>query len=182
MFRLRRALQRDAQHRCRAYWRAHHERAQDPKGLRERLGLTRKGMEAAAKSHIEASGWMRDHLAEAVGLHVADVVWETINRHLFLDSSGRWQGPPREGSWWDFTKIPGRARSHTKTKPKWETWRLVGTLNGHLDAYRHPELAETVSTGVNAAAQPAGTLVLAQPARLPAPTKPTGSWWAHDGA
>lgn len=146
------------------------------------MGLTRKGMEAAAKSHIEASGWMRDHLAEAVGLHVADVVWETINRHLFLDSSGRWQGPPREGSWWDFTKIPGRARSHTKTKPKWETWRLVGTLNGHLDAYRHPELAETVSTGVNAAAQPAGTLVLAQPARLPAPTKPTGSWWAHDGA
>jgi hypothetical protein len=44
-FRLRRALQRDAQHRCRAYWAAHHERDADLKGLRERLGLSRKGME-----------------------------------------------------------------------------------------------------------------------------------------
>jgi hypothetical protein len=38
MFRLRRALQRDARHRCRAYWAAHHERRDDPKRLRERLG------------------------------------------------------------------------------------------------------------------------------------------------
>ncbi|MDD4866806.1 MAG: transposase, partial [Mycobacterium sp.] len=67
VFGLRRALQRDAA-RCAAYWAAHRERAADPKGLRERLGLTRKGMEAAAKGHIEASGWMRDHLTKAVGL------------------------------------------------------------------------------------------------------------------
>jgi hypothetical protein len=39
---------------------------------RARLGLSRKGMEAAARKHIEASGWMRDHLTNAVGLHVAD--------------------------------------------------------------------------------------------------------------
>jgi hypothetical protein len=38
VFRLRRALQRDATARCRAYWGAYHERAQDPKMLRERLG------------------------------------------------------------------------------------------------------------------------------------------------
>ena len=43
LFRLRRALQRDAQNRCRAYWAAHHERDADPKALRERLGLSRKG-------------------------------------------------------------------------------------------------------------------------------------------
>ena len=55
VFRLRRALQRDAADRCRAYWAAHHERRRDPKALRERLGLSRKGIEAAAKSHIEAS-------------------------------------------------------------------------------------------------------------------------------
>jgi hypothetical protein len=67
VFRLRRALQRDAAARCRAYWTAHHERAQDPKAVRERLGLSRKGIEAAAKSHIEASGWMRDHLTKAIG-------------------------------------------------------------------------------------------------------------------
>src|SRR5258705_11733426 len=57
VFRLRRALQRDASARCRAYWAARRERAADPKGLRERLGLSRKAMEVAAKDHIEGSGW-----------------------------------------------------------------------------------------------------------------------------
>ena len=40
VFRLRRALQRDAQHRCRALWAAHHELAADVKAVRDRLGLT----------------------------------------------------------------------------------------------------------------------------------------------
>jgi hypothetical protein len=38
-----------------------------------------------------------------------------------------------------------------------------------------------VTTGVAAVTQPAGTSILAQPTRLPAPTKPAGSWWEHDG-
>ena len=121
VFRLRRALQRDAADRCRAYWAARRERAADPKAARARLGLSRKAIEAAAKAHIEASGWMRDHLTKAVGQHMADEVWETVDRHVFADSSGRRHGPPRIGSWWDFTRIPGRARSHTKTRPAWET-------------------------------------------------------------
>ncbi|MDM3929833.1 zinc ribbon domain-containing protein [Mycobacterium intracellulare] len=183
VFRLRRALQRDAAARCRAYWAARHERAEDPMALRARLGLSRKGIEAAAKSHIEASGWMRDHLTKAVGLHVADEVWETIDRHLFADSSGRRHGPPRVGSWWDFTRIPGRARSHTKNQPTWETYRLVGTLDRHLATYRHPDLPSAVRTAHQATAQPAGTSVLAQPARLPAPARPASkSWWHHDRA
>jgi hypothetical protein len=61
-------LQRDAQRRCRAYWAAYHERGADAKAVRERLGLSRKGIEVAAKTHIEASCWMRDHLTKAVGL------------------------------------------------------------------------------------------------------------------
>jgi Putative transposase DNA-binding domain len=182
VFRLRRALQRDAGDRCRAYWAAHHQRQVDPKALRQRLGLTRKGIEAAAKAHIEASGWMRDHLTKAIGLHVADEVWETIDRHLFADASGRRHGPPRVGSWWDFTRIPGRARSHTKSTPTWETYRLVGTLDGHLGGYRHPQLPAAM-TSVTAASQLAGTSILAQPARLSAPTRPaSGSWWDHTGA
>ena len=127
VFRLRRAVQRDAAARCRAYWAAHQERAEDPKALRERLGLTRKGMEAAAKKHIETSGWMRDHLTKAIGLHVADEVWETIDRHLLADASGRRHGPPRVGSWWDFTRIPGpRALAHQDH-----------TYLGNLPAGRH---------------------------------------------
>jgi hypothetical protein len=172
VFRLRRALQRDAATRCRVYWAAHHERAEDPKALRERLGLSRKGIEAAAKRHIEASGWMRDHLTKAVGLHVADEVWETIERHLFADSSGRRHGPPRVGSWWDFTRIPGRARPHIKDQPTWETYRLAGILDGHLDTYRHRQLPAGVSTAQRAAGQPVGTSILAQPARLRLPSRP----------
>jgi hypothetical protein len=183
VFRLRRALQRDAAHRCRAYWAAHRERRRDPAALRERLGLTRKGMAAAAKAHIEASGWMRDHLTKALGLHVADEVWVSVDRHLFADGSGRRHGPPRVGSWWEFTRIPGRARSHTKTTPTWETYRLAGTLDGHLGAYRHPQLPAEITTGAAAVARPAGSSILRQPARLPAPPRPaSGSWAAHDGA
>jgi hypothetical protein len=181
VFRLRRALQRDGQRRCRAYWAAHHERSADPKAVRERLGLSRKAIEATAKRHIEASGWMRDHLTKAVGLHVADQVWETIDRHLFADSSGRRHGAPRVGSWWDFTRIPGRARSHTKTPPVWETWRLVGTLKGHLNAYRHRDLPAAVKTAAEAATQPTGTSILAQPTVMAAPARPGGSWWKHTG-
>ncbi len=169
VFRLRRALQRDAKHRCRAYSAAHRERAADAKSLRERLGLSRKGIEAVAKAHIEASGWMRDHLTKAIGLHVANEVWETVDRHLFADSSGRRHGPPRIGSWWEFTRIPGRARSHTKATPVWETYRLVGTLGGHLAAYRNPQLPAAVSTTLDAACEPAGTSILAQPNHLGTP-------------
>ncbi len=183
VFRLRRALQRDAAARCRAYWAAHRERAADPKALRQRLGLTRKGIEAAAKGHIEASGWMRNHLTKAIGLHVADEVWETIDRHLFADSSGRRHGRPHIGAWWDFTRIPGRGRSHTKATQTWETYRLVGTLDGHLAAHRHPLLPAVVHTAHQAADQPSGTSILAPPARIPAPLRPASkSWWHHDGA
>jgi hypothetical protein len=85
--------------------------------------------------------------------------------------------------WWDFTRIPGRARSHTKASPVWETYRLVGTLDGHLAAYRHPDLRDTVTTATVAANQPAGTSVLAQPTYLAAPVRPaSGSWADHSGA
>ena len=183
VFRLRRALQRDAAARCAAYWAARRQRGADPQGLRARLGLSRKGIESAVKVHIEASGWMRDHLTKAVGLHVADEVWQTVDRHLFADASGRRHGRPRIGSWWEFTRIPGRARSHTKATPVWETWRLVGTLDGHLQAYRHVQLPASVSTAVLAATRPAGSSILAQPAGLPAPRRPvSGRWTDHSGA
>jgi hypothetical protein len=56
VFRLRRALQRDGAARCRAFWAAHRERARDPKRLRERLGLTRTSIEAAARECKAAGG------------------------------------------------------------------------------------------------------------------------------
>ena len=100
----------------------------------------------------------------------------------FGDSSERRHGGPRIGSWWGFTRIPGRARSHTKTTPTWETYRLVGSLDGHLNIYRHPGLPAEITDAGDAAGQSAWSSILAQPARLPAPTKPAGSWWEHTGA
>ena len=93
VFRLRRALQRDAAARCRAYWAARHERGRRSEGgCGSGWGCRAKGLRPRRKRHIEASGWMRDHLTKAVGLHVADEVWETVDRHLFADSSGRRHG------------------------------------------------------------------------------------------
>jgi len=135
VFRLRRALQRDTGARCRAYLGAPHERGADPKAVRGRLGLNRKAVEERAKVHVERAGWMRHHFTKATALHVADAVWESCDRFLFADSAGRRHGMPRVGSWWDFTGIPGRSRSHTKARPVWETYRLVGSLQGHLDTY-----------------------------------------------
>ncbi|WP_090609805.1 hypothetical protein [Mycobacterium lentiflavum] len=51
--------------------------------------------------------------------------------------------------------------THTKTTPTWETYRLVGTLDGHLRAYRHPQLPAVVTSATDGAGRPAGTSILA---------------------
>lgn len=178
VFRLRRGLQRDARTRARAYLSAKAERDADVKALRARLGLSRKAVEARSSGHVEASKWMRAHLTKATAMHVADEVWETLDRFLFKDASGRTAGVPRVGEWWDFRRIPGRARSHTKAGRTWETYRLVGSLQGHLDAYNFDRL-----TVAEAALLPAGQRAFAQPLTLPAPaSRGRGeSWWDYDG-
>src|ERR1700676_4287508 len=45
VFGLRRALQRGAAARCRAYWAAHRGRGADAKAVRDRLGLSRNAIE-----------------------------------------------------------------------------------------------------------------------------------------
>ncbi|MFD0575757.1 zinc ribbon domain-containing protein [Dactylosporangium darangshiense] len=164
---LRRTMQHQARDRVDAYWAAH--RLRDRVGLaeaRKRFGLSRKAFEDAAAEHVEASGWLRNHLTKALAMHLADEVWQSVDRHLFADKTGKRHGPPRIGSWWDSTRIPGRARSHTKPRT-WETFRLVGTLDAHAAAYP--------------ATQPGS--VLAEPEVLPTPIRPKGQagWWAYHG-
>jgi hypothetical protein len=166
-FQVRRAVQRDARSRVDAYWSAVHERASvGPKAVRARLGLSRTCLEQAAYRHLDRAPHLRRHLTKALAMHLADGVWEATDRHLFPDASRRRHGRPKPGRWWEFTTIPGRARSHTKPR-KWETLRLVGTLAEHRAAYPHQ-----------------GRLL--QPRHLAAvrPTaagSPTRSWWDHDG-
>lgn len=101
-------------------------------------------------------------------------MWNGVQRHLFPDATGHRFGRRKVGRWHDFTRIPGRARSHT-TANKWETFRLVGTFHGHVLTY----------TG-------GGRHTLMQPHRMPTPAKPDGrvptdkgirraTWWGHTG-
>ncbi|MEV8511298.1 hypothetical protein [Dactylosporangium sp. NPDC051484] len=167
-FVVRRAVQLDARARVDAYWAAHRER--DTVGaaaVRDRLGLSRTGLEHAAYRHLDAAPHLRRYVTKALAMHVADGVWTAVDRHLFPDAAGRRHGRPKAGDWWGFGRIAGRARSHT-TARKWETFRLVGTLAGH---------DTTFGRGGR----------LRQPRRMPAVTPAAGgrtvrSWWEHDGA
>lgn len=184
MWSLKRAVQRDARARVDAYWVAYHERnEQGAKAVRQRLGqgLSREGLERCAYKHLEKSGHLKHHASKALAMHMADEVWHGVQRHLFPDAAGQRSGRPKVGTWHEFTRIPGRARSHT-TENKWETFRLVGTLHGHATAY---------TDGV--------CHTLTQPRRMPKPTVPeirvsTGkvtasgksanrkaTWWDHTG-
>jgi hypothetical protein len=199
MWTVKRALQRDARDAVDAYWAGTARREADAKTWRRELGLTREGMERRAYQHMERAGWFGHHVSKALVMHQADEVFETsVARHLFADASGRRHGRPKTGTWWDYTRIPGRARSHTIER-KWETFRLHGTLDGHLAAFRHPKLDKTVTTPAQAALLPAGSSVLAQPWRVQRPTRPAGriptgetndngrpktraaTWWDHTG-
>jgi hypothetical protein len=199
MWDVKRTLQRDARAAVDAYWAGTTRRETDAKAWRRELGLTREGMERRAYAHMERTGWFGHHVSKALVMHQADEVYETsVARHLFPDASGRRHGRPKTGRWWDYTRIPGRARSHTSERT-WETFRLHGTLDEHLDAHRHPKLDKTATTPARAALLPAGTSVLAQPWRLKRPDRPAGripagatdakgrpktraaTWWDHIG-
>ncbi|MCX5378858.1 transposase [Streptomyces sp. NBC_00091] len=179
---IKRAVQRDARAKVDAYWAAKHERDRDgAKAVRQRLGLSREALERCAYEHLEASGHLKHHASKALAMHVADEVWNGVQRHLFADNTGKRHGRPKTGRWHDFTRIPGRARSHT-TERKWETFRLVGTLHGHVMAYGD-----------------GGRHTLQQPRRMPVPAAPSGivptgnttasgkpgtrkaTWWDHTG-
>ena len=160
-FQLRRTLQRQARSRVDAYWADRTNRSRDPKAARERYGLTRQALTVAAKTHLDAAPHLAGGCTKAMGLHLAASVWTAVERHLFADASGRRAGRPRPGHWFGFTRIPGRAKSHTKPR-KWETFRLHGTLEGHRAAYTDPH----------------GRFW--QPRRM-RPVSTAGSWWDHHG-
>lgn len=161
-FSIRRAVQSDARHRARAYWASRHERERDPGAVRSRLGLSRDALERAAYGHLDAAPHLRRFATKALAMHLADDVWTATERHLFRDASGTTHGMPRVGQWHAFTRLPGRARSHTKER-RWETFRLHGTLAGHRAAY----------TGTDDR--------FFQPHQMRCVAPPEDTWWSHEG-
>ncbi len=159
-YQVRRALQRAAAKKARAYWAATHERAKDVAAVRERLGLSKSALERVAYRILDEAPHLRRHVTKALAMHLADSVWSGLERHLFRDARGKRQGAPRVGHWFDFHRLPGRACSHTK-KHKWETFRLHGTLAGHRAAY-------TDATGN-----------FTQPRYLR--RVESRAWWSHEG-
>jgi hypothetical protein len=177
MFNLRRALQRDAQRLCREYWARKDERGVlGWKFVADDLGLNRRGFEMLAATHARASGWAMNHVSAALVYHMSNAVFEDVVRHLWCDNSGNRHGPLHVTPAYQFSAIHGRARSHT-TANKWETFRLYGTLEGHLDAYGHASLGEHPTLDHVTALVP-GTPVLRQNTMTtPGPTK----WSAYAG-
>lgn len=182
MWSIKRAVQRDARAKVNAYWAAFREREREgAKAVRKRLGLSREALERCAYKHLEDAGHLKHHAGKALAMHIADEVWNGVQRHLFPDAAGHRFGRPKVGNWHGFTRMPGRARSHT-TENKWETFRLVGSLRGHTKAY---------TSG--------GQHVLMQPRPMPKPAIPDGrvptgkltaagrpgmrkaTWWDHTG-
>lgn len=159
-YQIRRALQRQSRNASRAYWAATHERDRGSAAVRDRLGLSRTALEHAAYAHLDAAPHLRRYATKALAMHLADGVWTAVERHLFRDATGGRHGVPQVGRWRDFTRLPGRARSHVKDR-KWETFRLHGTLDGHRVAYTDRE----------------GRFV--QPGRL-SPVE-SETWWRHTG-
>ncbi|WP_162688562.1 hypothetical protein [Streptomyces sp. ICC4] len=120
MWSVKRAVQLDARAKVDAYWAAYREREeQGAKVVGQRLGLSREGLECCAYKHVEESGHLKHHASKALAMHMADAVWTGVQRHLFPDATGQRFGRPKIGNWHDFTRIPGRARSHT-TENKWD--------------------------------------------------------------
>ena len=159
---IRRAVQGDARGRCVAYRAASHERERGPAAVRDRLGLSRTAFEHAAYDHLDAAPHLRRFVTKALAMHLADTVWSATERHLFRDASGKTLGMPGVSRWHEFTRLPGRARSHTSPR-KWETFRLHGSLAGHRAAY----------TGSDD--------VFFQPRSMRSVAEPADSWWSHDG-
>ena len=159
---VRRAVQRGARNRGSAYWAAHHARAKDPAAARARFGLSREAFERAARGHVDRAPHLRRFVTKAQAMHLADGVWTAFERHLFRDARGKTQGMPHVTRWYDFTRIPGRARSH-KRAHKWETFRLHGSLAGHRAAYIGAD----------------GRFF--QPDHMRPVTPPADSWWSHTG-
>lgn len=177
MFNLRRALQRDAQRLCRQYWARKEDR--DDKGWKfvaEDLGLNRKGFERLARDHARHARWATEHVSMQLVYAMADGVFENVVRHLWSNASGKRHGPLRITPLHEFSTIHGRARSHT-TANKWETFRLYGTLEGHLDAHGHGALGEH-PTLEQVQSLPVGTPVLRhQKMKTPGPTR----WSTYTG-
>jgi hypothetical protein len=171
LFNIRRALQRDTQRLCSLYWSRKDERDElGWKFVADDLGLNRKGFEQLARGHALSSGWALDHVSQALVYHMADAVFEDAARHLWSDGSGKRHGPLNITAWHKFFTIHGRARSHT-TENKWESFRLYGTLEGHLDAYGHGSLGEHPGLD-QATAQSVGTPLLRQKhMSIPGPTR-----------
>jgi hypothetical protein len=105
MWSVKRAVQRDARAKVDAYWAARHERdTHGAKAARQRLGLSREGLERCAYKHLEDAGHLKHHASKALVMHMADQVWNGVQRHLFADSAGNRHGRP---AWVAGTTSPG---------------------------------------------------------------------------
>ena len=170
--------------RCRAYWAAHRERRTDAKAAAGAAGLVAQGDRGGGEipyrgQRLDARSPDQGHRSACRRRGVGNRGPASVRRRL--------RAPPRATA--DRAVVglhphPGRARSHTKATPVWETYRLVGTLDGHLATYRHPAAAgrgEHRGPRLQAGRR-APRCWPSRPASRPRCGPVRGSWADHDGA
>ncbi|MCX5381329.1 hypothetical protein [Streptomyces sp. NBC_00091] len=58
---------------------------------------SREALERCAYKHLEDSGHLKHHVSKALAMHMADEVWNGVQRHLFPDATGKRHGRPKTG-------------------------------------------------------------------------------------
>ncbi|WP_274559822.1 hypothetical protein [Streptomyces spiramyceticus] len=109
MWNIKRAVQRDARAKVDAYWAAKCERDRDgAKAVRQRLGLSREALERSAYKHLENAGHLKHHASKALAMHMADEVWNGVQRHSAPRTAGRRdRATPDETPQGDHAGAPG---------------------------------------------------------------------------
>lgn len=164
------ALIREAQRLCLTFWADVEGRKRTPwKKLAEDIGLSLKGLSKIIWAHLDAASWMKAHVSKVMAANLASRVWNSVKRHLFGDKNKKHAGPLKVKTFRAYRSVLGGARSLHPDHPEiWATFKLCGTLQGHLEAYCHPGLPEGITVPRVLALEPE-TSVLAQPRLLPPP-------------
>ena len=105
--------------------------------FRNQIGLNSFGVIDIAKKHHTGAKHLQKWFIQDVASAHGSQIWESINRHIFPDKTGKYFGRPKITYYYNFTKINGRAKGQTA----WSTFKIVGDFEATLRGDRHEDHA-----------------------------------------
>jgi hypothetical protein len=179
-FQIETATIRDVAKSCEEFWPKYFaipeaDRDKDTKyKVRQECGIDRNSINEIAKNHADNSKWLNHNTDKTGIVQISNRVTKTVDRYLNKDKSGKRSGLPKLHRFRDFTSIPGN--SVNWESKQWQGYRLIGSLQGHANAYANGTLIEDglrLKTGIQFFKQPANL-------RVPKEEK-RGDFWNYDG-